>query len=84
MTRIDEFSSGYDPAPKAVAAAVKPHAEMTSCAFKMMHDLVPPLPPALSPPPDLFPWSHQQQLPLQLVHTSEESVSTAQHRWTRR
>lgn len=24
MTRIDEFSSGYEPAPKAVAAAVKP------------------------------------------------------------
>lgn len=45
MTRIDEFSSGYEPAPKAVAAAVKSYGEMTSCAFKMIHALV------LHPPP---------------------------------
>lgn len=44
MSRIDEFSSGYEPAPKAVAAAVKPYTEMTSCAFKMIHALLPPLP----------------------------------------
>lgn len=46
MTRIDEFTSGYEPAPKAVAAAVKPYAEMTSCAFKMIHALL-SLPPSL-------------------------------------
>lgn len=50
MSRIDEFSSGYEPAPKAVAAAVKPYTEMTSCAFKMIHALLPLLPP---PPPFL-------------------------------
>lgn len=44
MSRIDEFSSGYEPAPKAVAAAVKPYTEMTSCAFKMIHALLPLLP----------------------------------------
>lgn len=47
MTRIDEFSSGYEPAPKAAAAAVKAYAEMTSCAFKMIHALVPLLPLSL-------------------------------------
>ncbi len=43
MTWIDEFSSGYEPAPKAAAAAVKCGAEMTSCAFKMIHFLLPRL-----------------------------------------
>lgn len=48
MTRIDEFSSGYEPVPKAAAAAVKPYTEMTSCAFKMIHAPV-PLSPSLFP-----------------------------------
>lgn len=41
MTGMDEFSSGYEEAPGIVAAAVKAYTEMTSCAFKMIHDLVP-------------------------------------------
>lgn len=48
MSRIDEFSWGYEPAPKAVAAAVKPYTEMTSCAFKMIHAWLPLLPLLLS------------------------------------
>lgn len=54
MTRIDEFSSGYEPAPKAVAAAVKPYTEMTCCAFKMIHALLPLLPLLLSLSPPLL------------------------------
>lgn len=48
MSRIDEFSWGYEPAPKAVAAAVKPYTEMTSSAFKMIHAWLPLLPLLLS------------------------------------
>lgn len=78
MSRIDEFSSCYNPASKAVAAAVKPYAEITSCAFKMIH--APHIPPSLplSPLPDLLPRSHQQQLSLQLLHAGEVSVPPAE------
>ena len=66
MTRIDEFSSGYEWAgwaPRVVAAAVKSYTEMTSCAFKMIHApvpllllflsvrFIPPITPAAASPP---------------------------------
>lgn len=79
MTGMDEFSSGYEEAPGAVAAAVKAYTEMTSCAFKMIHARFPL--PTPSPLADLFPRSHEQQLPLQLLHTSENPVAAFKHNW---
>lgn len=79
MTRIDEFSSGYEYVQKAAAAAVKAYKEMTSCAFKMIHVFHSCLSSPVSPhTADLFPRSHQQQLSLQFVHTREVSVPAAE------
>ena len=56
-------------APKAVAAAVKPYAEMTSCAFKMIHVLLP-----LTPLLPFFHVCHQIYSP---DHTSSSFPSSS-------